>query len=163
MNSQQQQDSPTMMQCAMNMGAVVGLYYIGKFCLFPLSLHSTFAALLFLGLTLMVPFLVYRLTKLYRDRYSGGCIDFSRAFVFALLIMAFGSLLAAAAHYIYFAYIDGGAMVAALEQSIGQLTAIDLSTLEDAEGTETAIAQLNEYVELMRTTMAQLSAMTSRL
>ena len=149
-----------MMQCAMNMGAVVGLYYIGKFCLFPLSLHSTFAALLFLGLTLMVPFLVYRLVRLYRDRYLGGDIDFSRAFVFALLIMAFGSLLAAAAHYIYFAYIDGGAMVAALEQSIGQLTAIDLSTLEDAEGTETAIAQLNEYVELMRTTMAQLSAMT---
>ena len=50
-----------MMQCAMNMGAVVGIYYIGKFCLFPLSLHSTLAAMLFLGLTLMVPFLVYRL------------------------------------------------------------------------------------------------------
>ena len=150
-----------MMQCAMNLGAVLGLYYIGKFCLFPLSLHSTFAALLFLGLTLMVPFLVYRLTKLYRDRYSGGYIDFSRAFVFVLLTMGFGSLLAAAAHYIYFAYIDGGAIVEALEQSISQFTAIDLSTLEGAEGTETAIAQFNEYIELMRTTAAQLRAMSA--
>lgn len=149
-----------MIQCAMNMGAVVGLYYIGKFCLFPLSLYSTLAAMLFLGLTLMVPFLVYRLTKLYRDRYMGGSIGFTQAFVFAMLIMAFGSLLAAAAHYIYFAYIDGGAMAGALESSIAQLSAIDLGTLEGAEGAENAIAQLNEYIELMRTTAAQLQAMT---
>lgn len=161
MSQEKNQEQLSMMQCAMNLGAVLGLYYIGKFCLFPLSLHSTFAALLFLGLTLMVPFLVYRLTKLYRDRYSGGYIDFSRAFVFVLLIMGFGALLAAAAHYIYFAYIDGGAIVEALEQSISQFTAIDLSTLEGAEGTETAIAQFNEYIELMRTTAAQLRAMSA--
>ena len=67
MNSQQPQEPPTLMQCAMNMGAVVGVYYIGKFCLFPLSLHSTMAAMLFLGLTLMVPFLIYTLVTLYRE------------------------------------------------------------------------------------------------
>ncbi len=160
MNSQQQQETSTMMQCAMNMGAVVGIYYIGKFCLFPLSLHSTLAAMLFLGLTLMVPFLVYRLVRLYRDRYLNGSIEFARALAFVLLIMGFGSLLAAAAHYIYFAYIDGGAMVSALEESIGQLMAIDLSTLEGTENAGTAIAQFNEYIELMRNTATQLSAMT---
>lgn len=160
MNSQQQQDSPTMMQCAMNMGAVVGGYYIGKFCLFPLSLHSTLAAMLFLGLTLMVPFLVHRLVRLYRDRYLDGSIEFARALAFALLIMGFGSLLAAAAHYIYFAYIDGGAMVGALEDSIGQLTAIDFGTLEGMEDSKDALAQWNQYIDLMRTTAAQLRAMT---
>ena len=149
-----------MMQCAMNMGAVVGAYYIGKFCLFPLSLHSTLAAMLFLGLTLMVPFLVYRLARLYRDRYCGGKIDFYRAFVCSMLTMGFGSLLAAAAHYIYFAYIDGGAMIGALESSIAQLTAIDLSTLEGVEGSEEALAQWTQYIELMRTTVTQLQAMT---
>lgn len=160
MNSQQPQEPPTMMQCAMNMGAVVGVYYICKFCLFPLSLHSTMAAMLFLGLTLMVPFLIYRLVKLYRDRYLGGNIEFVRALAFALLIMGFGSLLAAAAHYIYFAYIDGGAMIGALESSIAQLTAIDLSTLEGVEGNEDALAQWVQYIELMRTTVTQLQAMT---
>lgn len=149
-----------MMQCAMNMGAVVGIYYIGKFCLFPLSLHSTLAAMLFLGLTLMVPYLIYRLVRLYRDRYLNGSIEFARALAFALLIMGFGSLLAAAAHYIYFAYIDGGAMVSALEESIGQLMAIDLSTLEGTENAGTTIAQFNEYIELMRNTATQLSTMT---
>lgn len=160
MSQEKNQEQPTMMQCAMNLGAVLGVYYIGKFCLFPLSLHSTLAATLFLGLTLMVPFLVFRLTRLYRDRYLGGSIDFSRAFIFTLYVMGFGSLLAAAAHYIYFAYIDGGAIVNALEQSISQLTAIDLSTLEGTEGSESAIVQFNQYIELMRNTASQLSAMT---
>ena len=160
MSQEKNQEQPTMMQCAMNLGAVLGVYYIGKFCLFPLSLHSTLAATLFLGLTLMVPFLVFRLTRLYRDRYLGGSIDFSRAFIFTLYVMGFGSLLAAAAHYIYFAYIDGGAIVNALEQSISQLTAIDLSTLEGTEGSESAIAQFNQYIELMRNSTSQLSAMT---
>ena len=158
--STQQQEQPTMIQCAMNTGAVVGLYYIGKFCLFPLSLHSTLPAMLFLGLTLMVPFLIYRLTRLYRDRYLNGCIDFARALAFALLIMGFGSLLAAAAHYIYFAYIDGGAMVGALEQSIGQLATIDLNALEGTADAEATMAQLDQYMELMRTTVAQVKALT---
>ena len=160
MNSQQLQEPPTMMQCAMNMGAVVGVYYIGKFCLFPLSLHSTMAAMLFLGLTLMVPFLIYRLVKLYRDRYLDGDIEFARALAFALLIMGFGSLLAAAAHYIYFAYIDGGAMIGAFESNIAQLTAIDLSTLEGVEGSENVLAQWAQYIELMRTIVTQLQAIT---
>ena len=87
-------EQPTMMTCAMNMGVIVGAYYIGKFCLFPLSMHSTFAAMLFFGLTMMVPFLIYRLVKLYRDRYAGGSIDFVRAFSFALLIIAQRKILA---------------------------------------------------------------------
>ena len=163
MSQDKNQEQPTMIQCAMNLGAVVGLYYIGKFCLFPLSLHSTLAAMLFLGLTLMVPFLVYRITKLYRDRYMGGSIDFTQAFIFTLLIMAFGSLLAAAAHYIYFAYIDGGAMVGALEQSIAQLSAIDLSALEGAENVEAmeaTKAQFARYTSMMEQTATQLRAMT---
>lgn len=163
MSQDKNQEQPTMIQCAMNLGAVVGLYYIGKFCLFPLSLHSTLAAMLFLGLTLMVPFLAYRITKLYRDRYMGGSIDFTQAFIFTLLIMAFGSLLAAAAHYIYFAYIDSGAMVGALEQSIAQLSAIDLSALEGAENVEAmeaTKAQFAQYISMMEQTATQLRAMT---
>ena len=51
-------------------------------------------------------------------------------------------------------------MVAALEESIGQLTAIDLGTLEGIESSEDALVQWNQYIELMRTTMTQLNAMS---
>ena len=159
----QQEQHPTMINCAMNMGVIVGAYYIGKFCLFPLSMHSTFAAMLYLGLTLMVPFLVYRLVKLYRDRYTGGVIDFTRAFAFALLIMAFGSLLAAAGHYIYFEYIDKGLMVSTLAQNIEQLGAVDFSAMEEADTADgaAAIAQYNKFIETMNTTLQQLQSMSS--
>ena len=116
----------------MNTGVVVGAYYIGKFCLFPLSFSSAFSGLLFIGLTLLVPYLIYRLVRTYRDRCLDGHIEFVQALVYAMLIMTFGSILAAAAHYIYFAFIDGGRMVGALEQSIEQFSAIDLSTLGTA-------------------------------
>lgn len=151
-------EQPTMMNCAMNFGAVVGLYYIGKFCLFPLSLHSTMAALLFLGLTLVVPVLMFRLVKRYRDHYCGGVIDFYRAFSFAMLTMGCGSLLAAAAHYVYFAFIDGGAMVGALVQSIEQLQSVDLSSIEGADAE--SIAHFNQYIELMQVTAEQVQAMS---
>lgn len=140
------------------MGAVVGVYYIAKFCLFPLSLHSTMAALLFLGLTLVVPFLVYQLVKRYRDCYCGGQIEFTRAFFFSMLTMGFGSLLAAAAHYVYFAFIDGGAMVGALVQSIEQLQSIDFSMLEGVNAD--SITQFNQYVEAMELTVQQLQALS---
>ena len=151
-------EQPTMMNCAMNFGVVVGVYYIVKFSLFPLSLHSTMAALLFLGLTLVVPVLVYRLVKRYRNQYCGGQIDFFRAFSFTMLTMGCGSLLAAVAHYAYFAFIDGGAMVGALVQSIEQLKGVDLTVLENASAE--SIVQLNQYIEFMQHTVDQIRAMS---
>lgn len=153
----------TMMNCAMNMGLIVGAYYIVKFCLFPLSMHSTFAAMLFFGLTMMVPFLVYRLVKVYKDRYAGGSIDFARAFSFALLVMAFGSLLASVAHYVYFEYIDNGLVVSTLAANIEELAAVDLGAIEGidtAEGAE-AVEQYTRFIEMMNTTLQQLQAMSS--
>ena len=162
MQNNSQNEQPTMIQCAMNIGAIVGAYYIGKFCLFPLSMGSTFAATLFIGLTLMVPLLIYRLVKMYRDRYTGGTIGFGQAFAFAMLIMAFGSLLAAAAHYIYFAYIDNGLMIRTLTENLEQLASIDLSTIEGTDTAEgaAAVAQYNQFIEAMSTTLAQLQSMT---
>lgn len=151
-------EQPTMINYAMNFGVVMGVYNIVKFCLFPLSLHSTMAALLFLGLTLVVPFLVFQLVKRYRDQYCGGQIDFTRALTFSVLTMVFGALLASVAHYVYFAFIDGGAMAGALAQSIEQLQSVDLSTLEGADAD--AVAQFGQYVEAMQLTAQQLRAMS---
>ncbi len=178
---------PSLIHYAMNFGAVMGGYYICKFCLFPMSLRSSFAGMLFLGLTLMVPFLIYRLTKLYRNRYMGGNITFSHALAFAMLTMGFGSLLASAAHYIYFAFIDGGMMVGTLEQSIEQMASlltaptgegaaamtdtmaiatpsiIDTTTVATESMAEEAAeiaASIDDYITMLRTTTEQIKAMT---
>lgn len=181
------EQQPSLIHYAMNFGAVMGGYYIGKFCLFPMSLRSSFAGMLFLGLTLMVPFLIYRLTTLYRDRYMGGNITFSHALAFAILTMGFGLLLASAAHYIYFAFIDGGMMVETLEQNIEQMASlltaptgegaaamtdtmaiatpsiIDTTTVATEsmaeEGAE-IVASIDDYITMLRTTTEQIKAMT---
>lgn len=181
------EQQPSLIHYAMNFGAVMGGYYIGKFCLFPISLRSSFAGMLFLGLTLMVPFLIYRLTTLYRDRYMGGNITFSHALAFAILTMGFGSLLASAAHYIYFAFIDGGMMVGTLEQNIEQMASllttptgegaaamtdtmaiatpplIDSTTVATesiAEEAAEIAASIDDYITMLRTTTEQIKAMT---
>ena len=181
----QQEEQPSMIHYAMNFGAVVGVYYIAKFCLFPMSLHSSLAGVFFIGLTLVVPFLIYRLTRLYRDQYMGGNITFVQALAFAMLTMGFGSLLASAAHYIYFAFIDGGAMVNTLEQNIEQMVSLLSAPMEETAITDSvAIAtsvptdsitniadsitnepiamnvSLDDYITMLRTTSAQIKAMT---
>lgn len=153
------QEQPSMIHYAMNFGAVVGVYYIAKFCLFPMSLRSTFAGLLFIGLTLVVPVFVYKLTRLYRDRYVVGNLTFVHALAFAMLAMGFGSLLASVAHYIYFAFIDGGAMVGALEQSIEQMASL-LSTENITEMNIEQSALFDDYISMLRTTAAQIRELT---
>ena len=174
-----------MVHYAMNFGTVVGIYYIAKFCLFPMSLRSSLAGVFFIGLTLVVPFLIYRLTRLYRDHYMGGNITFVQALAFAMLTMGFGSLLASAAHYIYFAFIDGGAMVNTLEQNIEQMESLLSMPLNETAITDsvaiatsvptdsitnisgniiddnmTMTTTLNDYITMLRTTTAQIKALT---
>lgn len=174
-----------MVHYAMNFGTVVGIYYIAKFCLFPMSLRSSLAGVFFIGLTLVVPFLIYRLTRLYRDHYMGGNITFVQALTFAMLTMGFGSLLASAAHYIYFAFIDGGAMVNTLEQNIEQMESLLSMPLNETAITDsvaiatsvptdsitnisgniiddnmTMATTLNDYITMLRTTTAQIKALT---
>lgn len=154
------QEQSSMLHYAMNFGVVVGVYYIVKFCLFPLSLRSTFAGLLFIGLTLAVPLLMYLLTKFYRDRYMGGNLTFVHALAFAMLTMAFGSLLASVAHYAYFAFIDGGAMIESLEQSVEQMATL-LSGENVAEENIAQSVSLDDYITMLRTTTMQIKTMTS--
>ena len=152
-------EQPSMMHYAMNFGLVVGVYYILKFCLFPMSLRSTAAGMLFIVLSLMVPLLLFRLTRTYRDRYMSGSITFVHALAFAMLTMIFGSLLASVAHYVYFAYIDGGMMVGALEQSIEQIVTL-LSAENMSEGVDMPDVSIDEYITMLRTTMMQIEAMS---
>lgn len=116
------------------------------------------AALLFLGMTLVLPFLIFQLVKRYRDQYCGGRIVFSRALVFSVFTMVFGSLLVSVAHYIYFAFIENGAMAEALMRSIEQLQSVDLNALEGVDSD--AMVQFDQYIEAVRQTASQLQAMS---
>lgn len=96
---------------AMNDGTLMGLFWIGKFVLFPIGLTHAWAQLLFFALTIYVPFLGYRFCRNFRNHWDMGCISFTNAFYYTLLLYGFASMLAAAGHYLYFQFIDDGYII----------------------------------------------------
>lgn len=61
----------------MHFGTYMGIYWILKFILFPLGFHIPFLSLLFVILTLSVPFIGYHYAKMYRDKICGGVSIFA--------------------------------------------------------------------------------------
>lgn len=127
---------------AMYFGTYMGVFWIIKFIAFPLSFSIPFLSLLFLTLTIAVPFLGYYYTKSYRNKICGGYITFAQAAFFTLLMYLYASLLAAAAHFIYFQFIDHGYVAEQYIHTLQKLAetpgvAVDQTMLE------TLIATLN--------------------
>ncbi len=101
-------NKPTLQECAMRYGTAMGILWIFKFTLFPLGLSIPFIHLVFLVLTLGVPLVGFIFARRYRDLECGGSIGFGRAFLFTTTMYLFAIILTAAAHYVYFRFIDGG-------------------------------------------------------
>ncbi|MCK9159420.1 MAG: DUF4199 domain-containing protein, partial [Bacteroidaceae bacterium] len=78
---------------AMKYGTYMGIFWIVKFILFPLGFTQPILSLLFIILTLGVPFLAYFLVKKYREEACGGYIRFTHALVFTIFMFMFASLL----------------------------------------------------------------------
>ena len=96
---------------AMQFGTYMGLFWIFKFILFPAGLRIPFLQLLFLVLTIAVPFLGYYYARMFRNKVCGGSISFFQAWVFTVFMYMFAALLTAVAHYVYFQFIDHGFIV----------------------------------------------------
>ena len=114
----------------MHFGTYMGIYWILKFILFPLGFHIPFLSLLFVILTLSVPFIGYHYAKMYRDKICGGSIQFSHAMLFTIFMYMFASLLVAVAHYAYFQFIDHGFVINAYESQIDILNKSGVPDIE---------------------------------
>ena len=130
-----------MQQYAMIFGTYMGVFWILKFTLVPLGMTSPFLLLLFICLTLCVPFMGYYYTKIYRDKVCGGTIGFLHAWVFDIFMYVCAALLTAVAHYVYFRFIDQGFMLDTLRQQSMQMTGNILMSPE----------QMKTYIDTMVT------------
>lgn len=118
---------------AMHFGTYMGIYWILKFILFPLAFHIPFLSLLFVILTLAVPFIGYHYVKMYRDKICGGSIQFSHAVLFTIFMYMFASLLVAVAHYAYFQFIDHGFIINSYIQLWDELMTKTPALMENQE------------------------------
>lgn len=134
----------SMQRYAMLFGTYMGGFWIAKFTLFPLGLSSPFLLLIFLGLTLYVPFLGFKYTKKYREQVLGGSISFLHAWAFNLLLYAFAALLTSMAHYVYFQFIDHDYILSTYQTLLEEVSATA------APGMESYISQLKTNLELVK-------------
>ena len=130
-----------MQQYAMIFGTYMGIFWILKFALIPLGLTHPFLSLLFICLTICVPFMGYYYTRLYRDRVCGGVIPFMHAWSFNILMYMCAALLTAIAHYVYFQYIDEGYILNTCRET--------LETLMSTPGMEVNSGQIKQALETM--------------
>lgn len=90
---------PTLQECAMRYGTGMGLLWAFKFMLFPLGLRIPFLQLLFIVLTIGVPFLGYIIcqkvqrTALWRKHHFFTCVSIHYLYVYVRLSICSGSAL----------------------------------------------------------------------
>ena len=134
---------------AMLFGAYLGVYWIIGAVIFPLGLANPLLFLLFIAFVIGGPFVGYYYVKTYRKQACGGYISFSHAWFFSMLMYVFAALLAAAAHYIYFRFIDGGYIINTYT-----------SLINDFFSQNTTAADMTPYKEQMEQALEQLSKFT---
>lgn len=87
-------------------GLVFGLFWIIKYlCVFGIFRMPLFMGLIYMGLTIYVPFMAYSLTKKYRDSLSSERFSFSHGWLFGILLYFFASILVTIPHFIFYSYI----------------------------------------------------------
>lgn len=135
---------------AMQFGAYLGIYWIAGAAFFPLGMTYPLLLLLFMGFVLGGPFVGYYYARNYRNQACGGSIGFLHAWTFTVLMYVYAALLAAAAHYIYFRFIDQGFIVNTYTDMVEQFFRQDASLTGGMEA----------YREQMEQACEQLASLT---
>lgn len=105
-----------LLKAAMTYGLAMGVYWVMKYIFFVLSLSVPMMSVIYWMLTMAVPLIAYRMTKLYRLQI-GGKIGFFHAWQFGILLYFFAALIVSLAHYVFYRYIAPPDFVAS---TIGQ-------------------------------------------
>lgn len=133
-----------LVKSAMTYGLALGVYWVIKYIFFTLSISVPELYYIYLGLTFIVPFIAYYLTKKYRDNDLNGQISFFHAWRFGTMLYFFAALIVSLAHFIFFQYI-------APSDFIAQTMAVFVNQLKQMQA-DTSFVETVEAVETMSKT-----------
>ena len=109
------------MSAAMSYGFSLGIFWIVKYLFYMFSLRFSYLVVIYWGMSLVVPYLAYLLTKRYRADL-GGAISFGQAWRFGVLIYFFAAILVSVMHYLFYRFVaPPDFMSSAVEQTIASL------------------------------------------
>lgn len=93
-----------LLSAAMSYGFSLGIFWIVKYLFYMFSLRFSFLVVIYWGMSLVVPYLAYLLTKRYREDL-GGMISFGQAWCFGVLIYLFAAILVSIMHYLFYRFV----------------------------------------------------------
>lgn len=109
------------MSAAMSYGFSLGIFWIVKYIFYMFSMRFSYLVVIYWGMSLVVPYLAYLLTKRYREDL-GGVISFSQAWRFGVLIYLFAAMLVSVMHYVFYRFVaPTDFLSSAVEQTIASL------------------------------------------
>lgn len=109
------------MSAAMSYGFSLGIFWIVKYIFYMFSMRFSYLVVIYWGMSLVVPYLAYLLTKRYREDL-GGVISFSQAWRFGVLIYLFAAMLVSIMHYVFYRFVaPPDFLSSAVEQIIASL------------------------------------------
>ncbi len=109
------------MSAAMSYGFSLGIFWIVKYIFYMFSMRFSYLVVIYWGMSLVVPYLAYLLTKRYREDL-GGIISFSQAWRFGVLIYLFAAMLVSVMHYVFYRFVaPPDFLSSAVEQTIASL------------------------------------------
>ena len=125
---QMQENKSLLLKSAMEFGFGMGCYWVFKYLFFMFSLQVPLLSSLYWGLTIMVPYIAYRLTKRYRMQL-GGQIGFFHAWQFGILLYFFAALIVSLVHYGFYRYIaPADFLTNSINEAIGLLQNSQIDT-----------------------------------
>ena len=109
------------MSAAMSYGFSLGIFWIVKYIFYMFSMRFSYLVVIYWGMSLVVRYLAYLLTKRYREDL-GGVISFSQAWRFGVLIYLFAAMLVSVMHYVFYRFVaPPDFLSSAVEQTIVSL------------------------------------------
>ncbi|MBQ0073210.1 MAG: DUF4199 domain-containing protein [Prevotella sp.] len=99
-------------------GLLIGLLWIATFACFIGSMETPDLQLGFIAGITSTPFVVYYRLKHFRDKILNGNISYRRAVFFVMTSMAYASVLLAGATFAYFYFLDNGAFISTIQESM---------------------------------------------
>lgn len=128
---------------AMELGLIMGIFMIIKFCFYIIGFNHPFLQLVFIVSTLLMPYVAYRLMVLVRNKIYNGILNFSKSFGICFSMHLYASLLVAVAHYVYFHYLDQGKLIANYKEAVDMLAMVNQSVTQDS------VTQLKDILDLL--------------
>ena len=93
-----------LLKSAMTYGLAMGIFWVIKYLFFIFSNTVPVLNIIYIVLTLTVPFIAYYLTKRYKQDI-GGKISFFHAWRFGTMLYFFAALIVALEHFVFFQFI----------------------------------------------------------